>query len=278
MVLRKVDSCDFNREVTKYEFVENGCRVEMKRLEMKIDDRTSIQRNYDMITNEQKAMILEDERFGKYEEMLAVAALKRRLDFFEDKSATYEAALFSIETEQVGRGLKIKWRFKPELKKKDGYDIVGFRRTGGFFSDPWDETNNGTQVVHSSSEGETVELLNEGQAQFYTFFLKPYKEDAKHPRCSPVRFQITIATKAETEAIRTALDRIDRRSLSPSPTNVSAALRELGLYAEFDHAIEQRRKVMEGQIETSRCTREEKEEKLSRLRDVVASVRDKYQQ
>ncbi len=261
----------------EHRYPKNGCVVTIQDFYKCALSDELIKENYAMLTKEQRNAVLLDDRYGAFEEMLAVAVLRRRLDLLDNKSQIYDSELFTVETEQIGRGLRIKWRFKPQVKGC-GYDIVGFRRTGGFLADRWDEANNGTLVIHGDKDGEVVELLREGEAQFYTFFLKPWHEDEKHPRRSPLRFQVTIATKEETDALRNALDRIERQSLNLSTHNVSAALRELGLYAEFDTAIEQRKKLMERQIETAGYDPEEKEEKLSRLRDVVATVRDKYQQ
>ena len=263
----------FNEET----FTGQGCKVELTDIRLPPFDQNIIKLNYAMLTEEQKNAILMDDRYGAFEQMVAVAALKRRLDFLDNKSENHDSELFSIATERVGRGLRIEWRLKSEAKQ-GGYDIVGFRRTGGFFADQWDETSNGTLVIHSNKDGQTVELLKEGEAQFYTFFLKPWQEDAKHTKRSPLRFQVTIAPSEETDAIKTTLERIERQSFNPPTQNVSRALKELGLYVEFDNAIEQRKKVMEHQIETAGYSPEEKEEKLSRLRDVVAAVRDKYQQ
>jgi hypothetical protein len=257
-------------------FTGHGCKVELVDIRLHRFPENIIKVNYAMLTEEQKKAILMDDRYGAFEQMLAVAALKRRLDFLDNKSENYDGEMFSILTERVGRGLKITWRLKPAAKQ--GYDIMGFRRTGGFHADQWDETSNGTLVVHSNKDGETVELLKEGEAQFYTFLLKPWQETPKNTKRSPVRFQVTIATVEETDAIKTTLERIERQSFNPPTQNVSRALKELGLYAEFDNAIEQREKIMARQIESAGYAPEEKEEKLSRLRDVVASVRDKYQQ
>jgi hypothetical protein len=258
-------------------YKHNGCSAHLKDIDREILDRETIEGNYAMLSEEQKQAVMADDRYGQYEQMLAVAALKRRLDFLENKTASYDSELFSIETERAGRGLRIKWRFKPKAKR-GGYDIMGFRRTGGFFANEWDEANNGALVIQSSKDGETVELLREGEAQFYTFFAKPWKESARNPCRSPLRFQVTIATKEETDPIRAALETIERQSFNPPTHNLSRALKELGLFVEFDNAIEQREKILARQIETAGYAPQEKQEKLSRLREVTATVRDKYSQ
>jgi hypothetical protein len=256
-------------------FIGHGCKVELVQFRLNPFNEATIKENHAMLTDEQKIAILSDDRYGTFEQMLAVAALKRRLDFLDNKSETHDGEMFSILTERVGRGLKITWRLKPD--GKSGYYIMGFRRTGGFYADQWDETSNGTLVVHSNQDGETVELLKEGEAQFYTFFLKPFQETPRNPKRSPLRFQVTIATADDTDPIKTTLERIERQHFNPPTQNVSLALKELGLSMEFDNVIGQRRKVLERQIEMSDDSPEEKEEKLSRLREVVATVRDKYQ-
>ena len=123
--------------------------------------------NHDILGKGQIDAMLGDEHFENYGERFALVALKRRLDFLDNAREKYEADNFFIETQRVGRALKIKWRFKPNTPRS--YDIVGFRRTGGFFPDPFDEAHNGTLVIHSDKDGESTELLKTGEAVYYTF-------------------------------------------------------------------------------------------------------------
>ena len=73
--------------------------------------------------------------------------------------------------------------------------------------------------------------------------------------------------------------RLQESSLNPNrPPNISHALKELGSYVEFDNAIEQEEKMLARQIEQAGYKGEEKKEKLERLRDVVALVRERHSQ
>jgi hypothetical protein len=155
------------------------------------------------------------------------------------------------------------------------YEIVGFRRSGGFYHDQWDVQNNGTLMVHSKKDGEVVELLKEDEANFYTFFMKPLN-DALWKPCSPLRFQVTIGSKEEMAQIESIVERSEGRLVESGSHNISRALKDLGVYFEIDDAISKREKVLSRQIESSNDTPEEKQEKLERLRDMVGQVRSKY--
>ena len=100
-----------------------------------------------MITPEQKQALLESDRYKWIQEVIAVAALKLRLDVLDHNEQRHETDELVIETTKAGRGLKIKWQFKPDVSRD--YELLGFRTTGGFFHDKWNETHNGTLVVHS---------------------------------------------------------------------------------------------------------------------------------
>src|SRR5262249_49034522 len=129
-----------------------------------------IEKNYAMLTDEQKRAILATEEFSEREAILAVAVLKRRMDFFDKNEQRYDAEYVSIETAKAGRGVLIRWEIKPDALGR--YELVGYRNTGGFSPNQWDESNNGALVVHTQKSGETIELLNEDTAYFYTFFLR----------------------------------------------------------------------------------------------------------
>ena len=93
---------------------------------------------------------------------MAVAVLKRRLDFLGRQSnQKHEAEMFSIETEKVGRSVRIRWKLKAHAP--EGYELVGFRKTGGYFANQFDVQQNGEMVTQSRQDGEAIEPLNEGE-------------------------------------------------------------------------------------------------------------------
>jgi hypothetical protein len=264
-------------ELMKIPFAQNGCKAMIGYFDRNDFSEELIKENYAMLTEEQKATILADERFGAYEELLAVGALRRQLDFFGTAMQKHEAEMFTIETERAGRALKIKWRFKESASS--GYYLWGFKDQGGFFKDAWDEANNGPRVIDSYRDGETTELLDEGDAYFYTFFLQPFQESERSKRCSSLRFQITVETNKEREAIEATLRRLGQRKppVDPGRENMSQALKELGLVMEFDEAIDEMEKSLIERIKKKNLPKEEEEEKIEFVRDAARLQRDKYQ-
>jgi hypothetical protein len=265
-------------ELMKIPFAQNGCTAMIGYFDRNNFSEDLIKENYAMLTEEQKATILADERFGAYEELLAVGALRRQLDFFGTSMQQHEADMFTIETERAGRALKIKWSFKESATS--GYYLWGFKDRGGFFKDPWDETNNGPRVIDSYRDGETTELLDEGEAYFYTFFLQPFNESERSKRRSSLRFQITVETKKEREAIEATLRRLEQKKtvVDPDKEHISRALKELGLYVELDTALETTTKAWEKKISNNDAySAEQKAEKIDRLRDAMATLRSKYE-
>ena len=236
----------------------------------------TIEEDHAILRKDQIDAILSDNCSGEDGENFALTALKRRLHFLESAREKYESDNFVIETKRIGRALRIKWRFKPNTLRR--YDIVGFRKTGGFFGDKWDESNNGTLVIQSDKDGESTESLNEGEAFYYTFFLKPWTEGFGSPKRSSLRFQVTISTTDEMDALNVLITRLRQaNSGADRRPNISRAIKELGRNVEFENAIAHEEKVWAQQIGASNYSPEEKEEKLERLREMVARIRDDYQ-
>jgi len=262
-------------ELQQTPLINGGYSISLKNFDQNFISDELIQKNYAMLTEEQKEDVEKDERYQAFDEALAVAALKRRLEFMESQcKQRHDSSVVAIQTERSGRSVKISWQFKTAAPS--GYILLGFRKTGGFFNNLWDENNNGTLVIHDTVNGSVIEPLTEGETYFYTFILKPWSEDAEHPKYSIVRFQITI-TNEEKELIETTIRRIVKAS-SGGREQISHALKELGSYVEFDTAFETTAKTLEAQIgDNPVYSAEEKEEKIARLRDVMASLREKYQ-
>jgi hypothetical protein len=262
----------------KRPFTSNGCAVQFREFIESIFPDDLIEENYAMLNGEQKEEIERDERYRAFDEMLTVAALKRRLDFLADqKKQSHETGMISIETEAAGRGLKIKWLFKENAPS--GYDLLGLRKPDGFFQDQWDIESNGTLVIQSSKNGETTEFLDEGTTYFYTFILRPWKEDQKSKRYAIARFQVTMESSKETDAVRKTLERLEQRKpvVDPARENMSQALKELGLVMEFDEAIDEMEKSLIERIRAKNLPKEEEEEKVEFVRDAARLQRDKYQ-
>jgi hypothetical protein len=252
-----------------------GCRIRLLDFSTLALSDEMIERNYRVLSDQQIKAILGTAEFSAAGEMFAVALLKRRLDFLRDGSRTYTADLFTIETEKAGRTLNIRWRFKAGA---ENCFLWGFRNTDGFSNDQWDENKNGKRVIDSYKDGEDLQVLDEGVAYFYTFFLVPYREDAEHLRKSLLRFQVTISLEKEIETISKALLDIEgRKPVDPTEANLNEALNAVGAIVEMDKAFEAMEKRFSEDIMKSDRPQAEKRRKIERLRDVIRQIRSRYE-
>jgi hypothetical protein len=237
-----------------------------------------------MLTAKQKEAILADKRFGQFEETLAIAALKRRLDFQRTHfTQSYYGAGILITTERSGRAFKIKWEFGKNVST--GYELLGFKTTRGFYPKECDTANNGSLVIQSFHTNELVEFLDEGQTYYYTLLLRPYGFVRRlfGEIYFVARFQVTMVTEDERRLVEAALQRIEERKAETPPKadperdHIERALKEVGLFVEFDTALESKVRVLRREIDNSDSTAEEKRWKIERLQDVVNSIREKYE-
>jgi hypothetical protein len=256
-------------------FRKNGCTVSILHFNINNLDTELTELNYAMITDEQKKAILASDRYDAYEEAVAVTALKRRFDLLDKNEQTHPADNFVIETVKAGRGVKILWRLAHGVPSN--HELLGFRRTGGFYPDQWDENNNGTLVIHSYKSGEVVEFLNENEPNFYTLFLRTPPKGGTTQKYSPVRFQITIGSQEEMEAIKDILEPDKRKKLNDPRDNMSQVINELGLVMEFHEAMDAMEQSLIAKIKGKKLPKEDEEEKIEFVRDTVRLQREKYQ-
>ena len=251
-----------------------GCDVRVMDFSLPFLSNEVIEKNFNMLSNEQQQAILETPEFSAYSQQLAAALLKRRLDFFTSGMRRYQADSFIIETEKAGRSVKISWRFPNPLNP--GWSLLGFRTAEGFAKDEWSEDSNGVRVVHDNRNGELVEPLKEGVGYFYTFFLKGLNGTGSVAKQDLLRFQMTVDTKAETEFILSALKGFEEKP-DPDKENLSRALKELGAYVEMDTAFDAMEKSFVNQIAKADYSEADKQRKIERLQDIVRQIRAKYE-
>ncbi len=256
-------------------FERKGCQIAFENIDLPPMRAELVEENYTMLTDRQKELIESDPRFCVLEEALAIAALKRRRDLLDNGGQRHETEELIIETLRAGRGFKITWRFKKESGKT--YELLGFRTTGGFFHDKWNETHNGALVVHSHIDGNVVEFLKEGEPTFYTFFLREREtsRNREPKRCSSVRFQVTIASKDELEEIQKVIDRTGEAK--PSDPRMTELLKELDLMMEFQDAMDGMERSLIEKVRAKKLSKDDREEKLAFVRDMVRLQREKYQ-
>lgn len=228
-----------------------------------------------MISTEDKKAVEQDSRYRTYDEILAIAALKRRLDFERQQfKQVHESDWVTISTEQAGPVVEIKWEIK---QRHDGLELLGYRKTGGFSPDQFEEASNGALVVQTTRSGKTFEPLKEGETHFYTFLWRRSPKPFTYWAAS--RFQVTLMMEEERRLIGDTIRRIEgsenQESIDPA---ISRALKELGRYRQFETAMRIAEKEAVADIEKMPLADSEKSEEISKLRDQVAFIREKYQQ
>ncbi len=274
---RRVDVREWVDLLSERRLTTDGLKISVTGIVDSIFPNDAVERNYTMITTPQKNELATDKRYRAYDEVLAVAALKRRLDFVRcNYRQVHEGDWVAIETERSGRGLRIVWIFKPNAP--GGYDLLGFRKLDGFCPNQWDEQQNGTLVVQSSKSGETTEFLKEGQTYFYTFILRPWKADESTLRYAIARFQITIVPQDETDLIDQTIRRIeDKGQAVETNQQLTRAIAALGSFTEFEVMFDSTVKNFVTQIQNATFSDEEKKAKIERLLDFARILKEDYQ-
>lgn len=284
---RDVSEPVIGQQLSKLDLQKASCRITATEIIQNLFPDELIERNYAMIPDEEKKKIQEGKPYHAYEERLAIAALKRRLDFFRHQyEQTHDSRFVSIRTERAGRAIRLIWQFKENAPS--GLDLVGYRKAGGgFHPNQWDETQHGTLIVQSSVNNELTEFLKEGETYFYTFLLRP-PEPGIGGQYAGARFQITIATDQETRSIEETIKRIERSIsalIPPAPPEppplspqVAEALKEIGFQFDFETRLDEREKEGIDQINKGGYSDEERKVKITRFRALCALVREKYQQ
>jgi hypothetical protein len=288
--LRNVDLHDVEKELGELRLEKESYKVTAGKIETNIWPDELVERNYAMLTDEQKTAVESDEKYNALEEAIAVAALHRQMEFQRSQHIqTHDSEMFIIKTEQVGRALKLSWQFKPNAP--GGYDLIGYRRTGGFHPDQWDIEKNGPIVVQTRRDGEIMEFLEEGETYFYTFTYRHFNLTAPGASIYPVaRFRIKMATD-ETDRIEATIRRlkeartpqpiqqiqpVQAKEVDPDLEYIAQAVREFMRYAKFETLFDDLVKKVTDVISKGDYSDAEKEKKIWAIQDVAASVRDKY--
>jgi hypothetical protein len=272
---RGVDEQRLKSELQSLSYIKNGCLMTIRRFSVYVPHEL-VEENYWTLSESDRDEIEKNENYVAFDEKLTVAALKRQLEFLRSQQKQrYNFGEIGIETERAGKALKIRWKFKNRICR--GYELVGFRRTQGFYPNQYDLDNNGTRVVQSRVDGEVTEVLEHDTAYFYTFLYEPVSARKNKPVIAVVRFQVT-ASMDEVETIRAAIRRIEaRKAPDPEKETLSRALNELGEFVEMDTAFEAMERSFMEQIEKSNHSEETKKLKIERLQDIVQTIRSKYE-
>lgn len=264
----------------KKKFRKNGCDVELMRFYNHIFPDQLIEENYAMLTEEQRQEVEAHPAYSPLVERIAVAALKRRLEFFGKLSSQrHEADDFQIESEKAGRAVRIRWSFNE--RRRSDYELLGFRKIEGFHKDVYALEENGKLVVHSLTDGEIVETLPDGQAFFYTFYMRSGEtnKDGKRDLRSPLRFQLAVSPREETETMEYTLKLLATKKpvIDPARENLTQALKKIDAYVEMDKAFDAAQKSFIEEIGNAEYSEEEKARKIERFEAVITHIRSDYE-
>jgi hypothetical protein len=256
-------------------FNKNGCSAKLQKISRIAFTEELLRENYAMLTEKQKEQIRASNWYQDMEEKVIIGVLKRHSELQElNYRQVHDSNWAVIETEQKGRGVRITWRLKGSPGK---FELVGYRKCGGFSPSQYDEQSNGTLVIQSNVSNSTTEFLTPGETYFYTFMWRSYK-DSPRTFYAVCRFQLTIITEEEEKVIANTIRRIEEKSrIDPDKRHISQALKELGMFVEFDTAMEATKRSLTEQIRKSDYSEDERVEKIARLDDFVSSLRTKYE-
>jgi hypothetical protein len=251
---------------------KHGCEVTLVRTYVNIFDEKLIEENYAMLTEKQKEAILADKDFGAFQESLAVAALKLQRDFLENRDQRFETKYMTLETTKAGRGVKIEWKLK---EAAGGLSVRGYRKTGGFFGNQFDEQENGELIAHSSMDGDVVEILPENVATFYTFFLLGKDAEGTERYWSPIRFQITVTPEHERNAIEALLER-GKKTKATAEQKAEKILDEVSVAVGAHDLIEDAKRNFISNVKAKSLSDGEESEEIARIEEIFHNLREKY--
>ena len=188
-------------------FRRYGCAIQVLLVDFEPSQTEAIMENMSMIRPKVLAAIRESGLHLEMVEQFCIAALAERRALFHDPKS-YSGGAVTIRTQIVGDALKLSWEHP---RAGQGWQLLGFRKTGGFGPDAASETQNGILVVDSiHSKGETVEAaLPRNEPLYYTFFLKKQEKEQKFFeegktffRYEPVaRFTVNIPDEDTVQAL-----------------------------------------------------------------------------
>lgn len=113
-----------------------------------------------------------------------------------DSEKLHQEWPLTIQTASLDDGrIRISWMMAPQ----EGYTLLGFRKSGGFHHDPYDEDGNGLRIVHSTEEfNYTLDRPSDGAQLYYTFFLQ--HDDARRRAQARRAKQVGEATSNPVQA------------------------------------------------------------------------------
>jgi hypothetical protein len=178
----------------------------------------------------------------------------------------------TLETTKAGRGVKIEWKLK---EAAGGLSVRGYRKTGGFFANQFDEQENGELMAHSSMDGDVVEILPENVATFYTFFLLGKDAEGTERYWSPIRFQITVTPEHERNAIEALLER-GKKTKATAEQKAEKILDEVSVAVAAHDLLEGAKKKIIANIKAKSLPKDEEVEEIERIEDIFRSGRDRH--
>lgn len=148
-----------------------GCILNVVNFDCLEEGVPCIEENFRMIHPQALAKIREEGLYLQLVEQICIAALHERAKLVPESKQYGREGFGVVATQIVGSVLRISWK---NFKAGEGWQLLGFRRTGGFAINEFSDTENGELVVDSAAaEGVTNEaVLPRNEPVYYTFFLR----------------------------------------------------------------------------------------------------------
>lgn len=157
------------------DFTVSGCILNVVNFDCLEEGVPYIEENFRMIHPQALAKIREEGLYLQLVEQICIAALYERAKLIPESKQQGREGFATITTQLVGNVLRISWK---NDKAGEGWQLLGFRRTGGFATNEFSDSESGVLVVDSVvAQGVTTEAaLPRNEPVYYTFFLRKTEE------------------------------------------------------------------------------------------------------
>lgn len=286
----------------KVELVTHGWivrwRVELEEVEWGVWDQELMERNYSMLELQPKVLekVTGDVLYQEYEEMVAVAALKRRLEIQKalqlgqtEQEHGGDANWFTLKTTGVAGKLRISWKVKGGWSDTQ---LSGYRIQGTRFPEPIKDAKgkptprlSGEEVVVDARENNHVDLhVGEGVECAFSFVLVKGTEGLlSSPTVDRINFRVRMPTAEETmalEALLFEMKQLRKAQAKPDPVqeNVERVLKKVRAKVKTSTALlaekEKSKRETQASPEFQALSKAEQVDVLSRIDEYFTGVWD----
>jgi len=226
---------------------------------IKLHDIDSIKNSPDYVAEEEAYMVA-----------FAHREMELRKQFMHDQiNQSHSGKLVTIQTKQIARAVEISWLLHTDLTHNQTLRL--YRKQEEFWPGTFPIEKHGACIAESQCNDATIQTLASGTDYFFTMVI--VEKDSKETRIwDTIKFSVRMPSIEEISKVDT-LVAMTKNSKPRLTEKTQAALQELLSFVEFDENVSQLEKELVERISSKDYSEEEKEEKITRLNEVVDSLR-----